>query len=48
MIEIGNAVGFLNSIHSFIEGSAKRHDIFKGIATLEDCYISLKNQSETC
>jgi hypothetical protein len=45
--EIRNALGTLNSMHSFIEGSAKRHDIFKGIATLEDCYIALKHLCET-
>ena len=45
--EIRNALGTLNSMHSFIEVSAKRHDIFKGIATLENCYIALKHPSET-
>lgn len=45
--EIRNALGTINSVYSFIGASAKRHMLFKDIATLGECYLSLKVLSET-
>ena len=45
--EIRNALGTVNSLHSYIEASAKRHAVFKNIAKLEDAYETLKHISDT-